>query len=151
MKASCSTLRLLALAAIAPFFTGCASIVSGQNQSLSVETLQAGKPFSGAACKLDNDKGSWYVTTPGSVTVRRSMEAINLRCEKDGMEPGVAAVQSATKGMAFGNILFGGFIGAAVDVGSGAAYDYPVLIQVPMGTLAPLVNLAAPSASPPAN
>ena len=151
MKASCSTLRLLALAAIAPLSTGCASIVSGQNQSLSVETLQAGKPLSGASCKLDNDKGSWYVTTPGSVTVRRSMDAINLRCEKDGMEPGVAAVPSATKGMAFGNILFGGFIGAAVDVGSGAAYDYPVLIQVPMGTLAPLVNLAAPSASPPTN
>lgn len=151
MKAFCSTLSVLALTAIAPLFTGCASIVSGQNQSLSVETLQAGKPLSGASCKLDNDKGSWYVTTPGSVTVRRSMEAINLRCEKDGMEPGVAAVQSATKGMAFGNILFGGFIGAAVDAGSGAAYDYPVLIQVPMGTSAPLVHLTAPPAGPPAN
>jgi len=67
MQNHCPTWRLLALSAIAiePLFTGCASIVSGQNQSLSVETLQAGKPLSGASCKLDNDKGSWSVNTPG--------------------------------------------------------------------------------------
>ena len=147
MKALHPALRMLALGAIAPLFTGCASIVSGQNQSLSVETLQAGKPLSGANCKLDNDKGAWYVTTPGSVTVRRSGEALNLRCEKVGAEPGVAAVQSATKAMAFGNILFGGFIGAAVDVSSGAAYDYPVLVQVPMGSVPALTNAVPPQAS----
>ncbi len=32
--------------------------------------------------------------------------------------------------MAFGNILFGGIIGGAVDAGSGAAYDYPANIVV---------------------
>ncbi|MBZ4210222.1 MAG: hypothetical protein LAD29_03760 [Rhodoferax sp.] len=144
MKAPNPIIRLLAFSVMAPLFTGCASIVSGQNQSLSVETLHAGKPLSGASCKLDNDKGSWFVTTPGSVTVRRSGDALNLRCEKEGMEPGVAAVQSATKGMAFGNILFGGFIGGAVDISSGAAYDYPVLITVPMGSAAPLANVVPP-------
>lgn len=141
MKAFHPTIRVLALGIIAPLFTGCASIVSGQNQSLSVETLQAGKPLSGANCKLDNDKGSWFVTTPGSVTVRRSGDALNLRCEKEGSEPGAVAVPSATKGMAFGNILFGGFIGGAVDISSGAAFDYPVLIQVPMGAATPLANV----------
>lgn len=151
MKALHPALRMLVLGAIAPLFTGCASIVSGQNQSLSVETLQAGKPLSGANCKLVNDKGSWFVTTPGSATVHRSGEALNLRCEKEGMEPGVAVVQSATKAMAFGNILFGGFIGAAVDVSSGAAYDYPVLVQVPMGTMPPLANAVPPQANPSTN
>lgn len=151
MKALHPSLRMLALGALAPLFTGCASIVSGQNQSLSVETLQAGKPLSGANCKLVNDKGSWFVTTPGSVTVRRSGDALNLRCEKEGIEPGVTAVQSATKGMAFGNILFGGFIGAAVDIGSGAAFDYPALIQVPMGTVPPLTSAAPPQVNPTTN
>lgn len=33
--------------------------------------------------------------------------------------------------MAFGNLLFGGVIGAGVDIGTGAAYDYPNLISVP--------------------
>jgi len=32
--------------------------------------------------------------------------------------------------MAFGNILAGGIIGAAVDVGTGSAYDYPPSIEV---------------------
>ncbi|MFC7513877.1 hypothetical protein ACFQUU_02545 [Herbaspirillum sp. GCM10030257] len=49
------------------------------------------------------------------------------------MQPGMAAVKSSTKSMAFGNIIFGGIIGAAVDTSSGAAYDYPTLISVIMG------------------
>jgi hypothetical protein len=32
--------------------------------------------------------------------------------------------------VAFGNILFGGVIGAAVDVASGAAYNDPPLLSV---------------------
>jgi hypothetical protein len=35
--------------------------------------------------------------------------------------------------MAAGNLIFGGVIGAAVDAGTGAAFDYPSLIQVIMG------------------
>jgi hypothetical protein len=56
-----------------------------------------------------------------------------VRCEKAGFQPGITAAKSTTKGMAFGNILFGGLIGAAVDAGSGAAYDYPSLIDVELG------------------
>lgn len=34
--------------------------------------------------------------------------------------------------MAFGNILFGGIIGAGVDASTGAAYDYPSEVILPM-------------------
>src|SRR6478609_7378453 len=34
--------------------------------------------------------------------------------------------------MAFGNILFGGVIGVGVDVATGAAYDYPDVISIPL-------------------
>lgn len=86
----------------------------------------------GANCKLNNDKGTWYIQSPGSATVQRSYNDLNVRCEKDPLLPGLTTVKSSTKGMAFGNIIFGGFIGAAVDAGSGAAYDYPSLITVEM-------------------
>lgn len=112
---------------------GCASIVNGQNQSLSVATRSATGPVIGASCKLTNNKGEWFVTTPGSVTVHRSFQDLAVRCEKADQEPGLMSVQSSTKGMAFGNILFGGIIGAGVDIGTGAAYDYPALITVVMG------------------
>lgn len=119
--------------AAAVALSGCASIVSGTNQVVSVQTTQEGNDVTGAACKLENDKGTWFVKTPGTVTVHRAHGDLAVKCEKEGTPPGIASVKSSTKGMAFGNILFGGIIGAGVDMASGAAYDYPDLITVSMG------------------
>ena len=122
--------------------SGCASIVSGHNQSVSVETRQSGQAIVGANCKLSNNKGTWFITSPGSVTVSRSFEDMTVNCEKAGDQPGISIVKSSTKAMAFGNILFGGVIGVGVDVATGAAYDYPPLITVEMGQP---TSLVAPS------
>ena len=123
-------------------FTGCASIVSGQNQSVSVTTKNnSGADVAGAKCTLANDKGTWFATTPGSVMVRRSYNDLSVNCALEGLEPGILMVKSSTKGMAFGNILFGGIIGAGVDMSTGAAYDYPELISVTMGQ----IGTAAPA------
>ncbi len=126
-------LFLVGVVSILAMTTGCASIVSGQNQSLSVETRKSTAQVAGASCKLSNNKGTWYLTSPGSTTVHRSYEDLAVRCEKDGIDPGIASVKSSTKAMAFGNILFGGPIGAGVDMANGSAYDYPPLITVEMG------------------
>jgi hypothetical protein len=112
--------------------TGCASIVSGHNQSLSVQALAGGKPVQGASCALSNDKGTWYVTTPGSAVVNRSFADLSVKCEKPDYESAFTSVKSSTKAMAFGNILIGGVIGAGVDIATGAAYDYPNDISVEM-------------------
>jgi hypothetical protein len=75
----------------------------------------------------------YYVTTPGTVTVNRAYEPLSVKCQKENYKPGIASVPSATKPMAFGNIIFGGIIGAGVDMASGAAYDYPNSIRIIMG------------------
>jgi hypothetical protein len=137
-----SSIGAAALASIA-LLSGCASIVSGQNQSLSVTAKNKGGDVSGAKCALNNDKGTWYVTTPGSVTVRRSFNDLSVNCALDGLDPGIAVVKSATKGMAFGNILFGGLIGAGVDTATGAAYDYPEIINVDLGVVGKVDAAAA--------
>jgi hypothetical protein len=134
----------LAVCAIASL-SGCASIVNGTNQVVSVETLQQTGAVAGASCKLENDKGVYYVTTPGTVTVHRAYGDMNVKCEKAGVPDGLAVVKSATKGMMAGNILFGGFIGAGVDAASGAAYDYPTLFRIMMGET---VTLPVPPATP---
>jgi len=124
----------IALMAVSMLGSGCASIVSGHNQSVSVETRsKQGQAVTSANCKLSNNKGTWFVTSPGSVMVSRSFEDLLINCEKDNQEPGLANVKSSTKAMAFGNILFGGVIGVGVDVATGAAYDYPTMITVLMG------------------
>lgn len=104
---------------------GCASIVDGSTQNLSVDTSP-----SGAECTLSNEKGKWYVKdTPNNTMVHRSASALSVVCEK-GRLRGSTTAQSSTKGLAFGNILAGGIIGAAVDMSDGSAYDYPPSIMV---------------------
>lgn len=115
------------------FTSGCASIVTGQNQPLSVETKNPnGNQVVGAACRCINDKGTYFVNTPGTIVVQRSYGDLLINCTKEQIEPG-CAVKSTTKAMTAGNCLFGGLIGIAVDAGTGAAYDYPSLITVIMG------------------
>ncbi|MBS1169614.1 MAG: hypothetical protein H6R01_532 [Burkholderiaceae bacterium] len=119
---------------IASLLSGCASITTGHGQPLSVDTRdQQGKQVTGAACRLVNDKGTYFIQTPGTVSVQRSYGDMHVNCTKEQIESGVATVKSSTKAMAFGNIIFGGIIGAAIDAGSGAAYDYPSLLTVIMG------------------
>lgn len=123
------TLAILATGTL----TGCASIVSGTTQIISVNTSMAGQPVDGAKCTLTNSKGTFYVTTPGTVPVHRAHGDLAVTCAKDALPTGIATVKSSIKGMAAGNILFGGAIGVAVDASSGAAYDYPETLHILMG------------------
>ncbi|MBX3673102.1 MAG: hypothetical protein KF776_09000 [Burkholderiales bacterium] len=115
-------LTALAAAAVLP---GCASILSGQNQPVTVEAPNC----EGATCKLMNDKGTWIVKAPGSVTVSRAYGDLTVTCSKEGFGAATSTVSSSTKAMAAGNIIFGGLIGVGVDAATGAAYDYPGVIS----------------------
>ena len=107
------------------FLTGCASITESKNQSMSVSTGDV----TGAMCTLSNSKGSYYVnSTPGSVMVRNACDQLTVTCKKDGYvptNPAAGSIQDKSKGMAWGNILFGGIIGIAVDRNTGAECTYP--------------------------
>ena len=104
---------------------GCASITESKNQSMSVSTGNV----TGAMCTLSNSKGSYYVnSTPGSVMVRNACDQLTVTCTKEGYvptNPGAGSVQDEAKGMAWGNIVFGGIIGIAVDRSTGAGCSYP--------------------------
>jgi len=128
--------KLLVALALANLY-GCASIVSGTSQSVSIKTTQNGTEFAAATCKLENDKGIWYVpVSPGSVVIHRSFNDLTISCEKPGAPTGVSTFSSSAIGMAAGNILLGGAIGVGVDMASGAAFEYPNLMSVEMGVVA---------------
>ncbi len=139
-----ASLVSLAVLVASSSLTGCASIVSGNTQIVSVETRLKGEPVSGASCELENPKGKFFVTTPGTVSVSRAFDDMTVKCQKPGVA-GMKSFKSSTKAMAFGNIIFGGVIGAAVDTSTGAAFDYPILMSVDLS------DSLAPAALPLAN
>lgn len=125
--------------------TGCASITGSKNQPVSIQAVHTGKSLEGADCTLTNDKGTWFAKTPGSVVVQKSGQDMVIRCEKDGVPAGSTTVASSANAGAWGNILFGGIIGYAVDAGTGAAFDYPTSLSVQMGQV---IKLEPPKPGP---
>lgn len=114
--------------------TGCASVTGSTTQAISVQSRALnGKEIKEAQCDLVNKRGTYFITTPGTITISRSNDNLMVTCRKDGFDNGRATVVSDTKGSMFGNILLGGGIGAIVDHNNGSAYEYPSFIQVVMG------------------
>jgi hypothetical protein len=128
-------IRLAVIVLLSALSGGCASITGTTIQSISVQTVDpAGKEITAAACELNNNKGKWFVTSPGSTVITRSNDNLLVLCQKENSEPGRASVVSAIKGSMFGNIILGGGIGAIIDHNNGAAYEYPTFFQVQMGS-----------------
>lgn len=126
--------RLIIVAIMITSLSGCASITGSSTQNISIQTRQSdGKEVSEAKCELINKRGTYFVTTPGTITISRSNDDLQVTCRKEGFENGRAGVVSNTKGSMFGNIILGGGIGAIVDHNNGSAYEYPSFVQVVMG------------------
>lgn len=125
-------LKLALLAAPLLLQIGCASITGSRNQPISVTTTHEGKPVTGAFCTLVNDKGTWYVNTPGSVTILKAYGDMSATCKKEETHVGVATFQSASEGSVWGNVIGGGIIGYAVDASSGAGFSYPPTLNIEM-------------------
>ncbi len=114
--------------------TGCASITGSEMQQLSLTTKgEDTKTLEGVKCKLQNDKGTWEATSPGFINVHRSSEDLIVECKKEGEKDGLLKAISRAAGSMFGNIVFGGGIGAIIDHNKGTGYNYPDALPVQMG------------------
>ncbi|WP_414447469.1 hypothetical protein AB4851_12560 [Burkholderia sp. 22PA0099] len=137
-------IRLSALggaALVALFTSGCAAIVGGTSEPVSVDARSGtGDTVDGANCKLQNSKGIWYLTTPGSVVVHRAYGDMQISCTKPGEVFDDARSKSKVRGWIFGNLLFGGLPGLIIDIATGAGYDYPTVIR-----MHPATGAAAPA------
>ncbi len=91
------------------------------------------KDLDGAKCELKNDEGSWTGVTPTSVMVHRSNKDLMVNCSKEGYKDARANVVSKTKSNMWGNLIFGGGVGAIIDHHNGSAYQYPPVLKLIMG------------------
>jgi hypothetical protein len=135
-----SALAAIAAIVCASALGGCATIVQGTTESVSVTTT----PDQGAQCTLKNSEGTWYVTSPGSTTVHKTKNDLTVSCKKDGYPGGEALARSHFGGTTAGNVLAGGLIGIGIDAASGANYYYDSPITVDLGK-AVAANAAAPA------
>lgn len=128
MKASVfATTLIAALGSV-----GCSTITQSEGQVLSLTATYEGKPVA-PECQLKNDKGSWTTKAPVNITVRKSNEDLEVTCKKEGMPDGLLKAISRAAGSMWGNIIFGGGIGALIDHSKGTGYDYPDQLPVKMG------------------
>ena len=109
--------------------TGCATITTGTDQSVTVMTE---KNVSSANCELTDSKdGKWFVNnTPGTIPVRKGDGPMTVTCKKEGYLDTTTSVEETIVGATLGNILIGGGIGIIIDATSGAAQRYPDQIIV---------------------
>ena len=91
--------------------SGCATIVSGTTQKISV----ASQP-SGADAKADN---SMTAKTPTTFTLDRKNDH-TIEISKDGYKTATIMIKKTFNGMVTGNILIGGLIGTGIDAATGS-------------------------------
>lgn len=111
--------------------SGCASILSGRSQTLTVESNPPG-----AKCELLRE-GRVIGTveqTPGAIKIEKTKHDIDVICKKQGFVDSKVFAESGNEGATLGNILLGGGIGWAVDSAVGADNKYPEKIIVNMGS-----------------
>lgn len=120
---------------------GCAWIVTGTKQAVLIESNPTG-----AVCRVM--RGAVIlrqVTTPDTVTVQRRSDDLTVRCSKDGVGSGSAALTAGIESWVYGNAVSGGLIGWGVDAAVGADNAYPDRVLVSLGPAGP-----APAGFPPA-
>jgi hypothetical protein len=117
----------VAAAALALLASGCATLTKGTSQTITVATDPAG-----AVCTLTRDEKPLAVInpTPGSIPVEKGKGTIAVVCRKADYQDAAGAMASEFQAMTFGNILFGGLIGVAVDAASGAMHQYPAMVTI---------------------
>jgi hypothetical protein len=92
---------------------GCASIMHGTSQDVSISTNPAG-----AQITVD---GQTVGKTPVIAHLKRNDNHM-LKAELPGYAPYEMAFTKSVSGWVWGNVLFGGLIGLAVDAISGGLY-----------------------------
>lgn len=122
---------LIILAAV--LVSGCATINADYTQPITVLAVCAGssRPVE-AECVLYNDKSRKIISSPGTVAIARSSSELHVQCSRHGAKNARAVLNSTGDEKILGNLVVGGVVGALVDAGTGAAFNYPNRVTVLM-------------------
>lgn len=108
-------LSLVAVVGLAPaVLWACATIIHGSSQEVSISSQPTG-----ATVTVDGQPAG---VTPVVSSMKRK-DKHQIRVTMDGYQPFELATTRGTSGWVWGNIIFGGLIGLAVDAMTGGLYN----------------------------
>ncbi|QDU34865.1 PEGA domain protein [Poriferisphaera corsica] len=97
-------------AAILLLQTGCATIISGTTQDITISTEPSGAILNVNGMTLES---------PATVTLSRKNNHV-VEVTKPGYQTTQVNIEKGLNGWVFGNIVFGGIIGGVVDIATGS-------------------------------
>jgi hypothetical protein len=119
-------MRKLGMFLGAVLLASCASIIHGTSQDIGISSSPTG-----AKVTIDNQLGG---NTPYVAKLSRKDNHI-VKIELDGYQPAELTLTKSVSGWVWGNIVFGGLIGLAVDAISGGLYNLtPDQLQATLAT-----------------
>ena len=96
-------MKKLILALVILIFSSCATIVNDPMTPISLSFSDGASGY----CNLTNKRGSWRASVPGTVSVRRSDDALKFDCETDEGKKGFGSIASDIEGAKLGaSVLF---------------------------------------------
>lgn len=125
--------KLLTAVTVTALLSGCSSIMEGSTQQLSINTLNS-VDKNNTTCKIVNDKGNWFTDGIDTTTIKKSNKDITIRCENETQEGETVLVSETKVGYMLANAIIWDLctISCLIDHSTGALYEYPSSVQIPM-------------------
>ena len=79
-------------------FVGCATLTNDANVPISLSFSDG----SNGQCQLDNKRGSWTASLPGTISVRRSDDSLRYNCKTKSGKTAVGSIPSEIEGAKLG-------------------------------------------------
>ena len=115
-------LRYLLIPFLPVVFNSCATITKDDSQPVAFSS----EPQGAEVAINQIPRG----TTPTTIMVKRKFGKSMISISKEGYETETFKLEKSVSGMTFGNIIFGGVIGAGVDVATGKATNYQDSVHI---------------------
>lgn len=103
------------------FVSGCASVLTGQNQTIDVKASNNKQ--------VDVTLNGESVTTPGTFTVLRDGKEKVIKTSAQNCDSATPVTKSVTPAF-FGNIVLGGPLASTTDGATGKMWDYADSVEI---------------------
>ena len=130
---SCRSLLALSLVVAA---SGCASIISGSTQTVSLMPMRGNQIDSDATCTAWNNKGKWVASGGNQVVVEKSRQDLQVECvdPKTNETASASGPRSTHARWMAANFFLWDLctFSCLIDFSTGSIYAYPTQVQIEM-------------------